>query len=109
EIPSSATAPGLEAARERLKLDTMTQDELRAYYRHLDNVVILKSNIYTEREEGLAEGLAKGREEGREEGLAKGRAEAAVDIAKKMKQLGLPLSSIAESTGLTQEEIEQMQ
>ena len=101
EIPSSATAPGLGAARERLKLDTMTQDELRAYYRHLDNVVILKSNIYTEREEGLAEGLAKG--------IAKGRAEAAVDIAKKLKQLGLPLSSIAESTGLTEEEIEQLQ
>ena len=40
EIPSSATAPGLEEARERLKLDSMTKDELAAYYRHLDNIVI---------------------------------------------------------------------
>lgn len=96
EIPSSATAPGLEAARERLKLDTMTQDELRAYYRHLDNVVILKSNIYTEREEG------------REEGRAEGRAEASVSIARKLKLLGIPLSSIAESTGLTEKEIGQL-
>lgn len=114
EIPSSATAPGLEAARERLKLDTMTPDELRAYYRHLDNVVILKSNIYTEREEGRAEGLAEGRAEGlaegRAEGLAEGReegrTEAAVNIARKLKRLGLPLASIAESTGLTEKEIE---
>ena len=52
EIPSSATAPGLEEARERLKLDSMTKDELAAYYRHLDNIVILRDNIYTEREEG---------------------------------------------------------
>lgn len=51
EIPSSATAPGLEEARERLKLDSMTKDELAAYYRHLDNIVILRDNIYTEREE----------------------------------------------------------
>jgi len=56
EIPSSATAPGLEEARERLKLDSMTKDELAAYYRHLDNIVILRDNIYTEREEGRAEG-----------------------------------------------------
>ena len=40
EIPSTATAPGLEEARERLKLDSMTKDELAAYYRHLDNIVI---------------------------------------------------------------------
>lgn len=50
EIPSTATAPGLEEARERLKLDSMTKDELTAYYRHLDNIVILRDNINTERE-----------------------------------------------------------
>ena len=42
EIPSTATAPGLEEARERLELDSMTKDELAAYYRHLDNIVILR-------------------------------------------------------------------
>ena len=45
EIPSTATAPGLEEARERLKLGSMTKDELAAYYRHLDNIVILRDNI----------------------------------------------------------------
>ena len=56
EIPSSATVLELEEARERLKLDSMTKDELVAYYRHLDNIVILHDNIYTEREEERAEG-----------------------------------------------------
>ncbi len=60
EIPSTATAPGLEEARERLKLDSMTKDELAAYYRHLDNIVILRDNINTEREEGRAEGIEEG-------------------------------------------------
>ena len=52
EIPSGATAPGLEEARERLKLDSMTKDEQEAYYRYLDSIVILRDNIYTERAEG---------------------------------------------------------
>ena len=56
DIPDNATAPGLNEARQRLKLDRMTKEELNAYYRHLDNIVILHDNIYTEREEGRAEG-----------------------------------------------------
>ena len=36
ELPDGATAPGLDKVRERLMLDRMTKDELRAYYRHLD-------------------------------------------------------------------------
>jgi hypothetical protein len=29
----------------------MKKEELEAYYRHLDNIVILRDNIYTERAE----------------------------------------------------------
>ena len=54
DIPDGASAPGLEEAKERLKLDRMTKDELKAYYRHLDNIVILRDNIFTERAEGRA-------------------------------------------------------
>ena len=50
EIPSSATVLELEQARERLKLDSMTKDELVAYYRHLDNIVII--SIPNEKKEG---------------------------------------------------------
>lgn len=40
EMPSTITAPALKEVRKRLKLDGMTKDELAAYYRHLDNIVI---------------------------------------------------------------------
>lgn len=93
EIPDDATAPGLPEARERLKLDRLNKDELKAYYRHLDNVVILRDNIFTEREEG--------RMEGREEG---GK-EKSVSIARQMKEDGLPTVTIAKYTGLSAEEI----
>ena len=59
-------APGLDVIREQLQLDNMSQEELNAYYRFLDNIIILRSNIYTSREEG--------RWEGREEVNAEDRA-----------------------------------
>lgn len=101
EIPSTATAPGLDEARKRLKLDSMTKDELSAYYRHLDNIVILRDNINTERAEGRVEGRAEGRAEGREEGLK----EASLNNARNLKQLGVTVEIISQATGLSQEEI----
>ena len=113
-IPSDATAPGLEEARERLKLASMTKEELAAYYRHLDNIVILRTNIYTEREEGRFEGRLEGREEGRaegrEEGRAEGRAEGekkkAMEVARFLKSSGTSIEIIMGATGLSKEEVD---
>ena len=112
EIPDEATAPGLPEARERLKLDKLTKGELAAYYRHLDNVVILRDNIHTEREEGRLEGRAEGREEGRAEGRAEGLAEGLAEgirtTAKGMKEKGIDLQTIADITGLALADIQDL-
>ncbi|WP_217932587.1 Rpn family recombination-promoting nuclease/putative transposase [Bacteroides caecimuris] len=104
DIPDGATAPGLDEARQRLKLDKMTKEELSAYYRHLDNIVILRDNIYTERAEGRAEGHA----EGRAEGLMEGRMEEKREMARNMKSLNIPLDTISQVTGLSIEEIKSL-
>lgn len=93
EVPEGATAPGLETVKEQLQLDRMSQDELKAYYRHLDNIVILRDNIQTER--------AEGRAEGREQGIREER----LKNATAMKAAGIPIETIAQITGLTVEEI----
>ena len=98
EIPSNATAPGLDEARQKLKLAMMTRNELAAYYRHLDNIVILRNNIITEREEGRAEGRAEGREEG--------AMNKAIEVARFLKASGSPIALIMGATGLTKEEID---
>lgn len=92
EIPEDATAPGLTEAREKLKLDRLSKDELRAYYRHLDNIVILRDNIYTEREEGRAEG----------------REEEKLDNARNLKILGVSAEIIAKATGLPLEKVKEL-
>ena len=132
-VPENATAPGLDEVRERLKVDRMSKDERTAYYRHMDNIVILRDNIATGRMEGRFEGMAEGLEKGRAEGLEKGRAEGlekgraegleegraegrtegriegerekALEIARRLKSRGLPAETVAEATGLSVGEV----
>ena len=105
EIPEGANAPGLDVVREKLKIDNMTKVEKEAYYRHLDNIVILRDNINTERAEGRAEGIAEGRAEGRAEGIAEGEKLKQMEIARNMKKIGIDLGTISTVTGLSEEDI----
>lgn len=136
DITQGSTAPGLDEARKKLELALMSKDELSAYYRHLDNTVILKDNIYTSRGEGLLEGremgikigreeglyegikkglekgMKKGREEGMEEGMKKGREEGIketkIQIVKNLMLTGSDIELVMEVTGMTREEIESL-
>lgn len=96
DVPKGAKAPGMEEVKEQLKVDRMSKAERSAYYKHLDNIVILRDNIYTEREEGRLEGRAEGREEERRQN------------ARRMKDLGLPAETISTVTGLTLEEVAEL-
>ena len=127
-ISSKATAAGLTEARECLRVDSLSPSEKQAYYRHMESVRHMRSLFDTSRDEGYQEGreeglekgreegLEKGREEGREEGRKEGRKEGreegrkegTLEIAKKMKAIGLTNEQIALSTGLSIERIEKL-
>ncbi|MEM6263304.1 MAG: Rpn family recombination-promoting nuclease/putative transposase [Bacteroidota bacterium] len=64
------------------------------YYRDLNNV------IDTSREEGLQEGIEKG--------IEKGRQQQAVIITKKLKANGVATTLIAQTTGLSEQEIDEL-
>ena len=99
----------------------MSKDELSAYYRHLDNTVILKDNIYTSRgegllegremgrkeglQEGIREGMKKGMERGRKEGIEEGIRKAKIQMVKTLKSSGASMEFMTNVTGLTEEEI----
>ena len=100
DVPQGAKAPGMEEVKEQLTIDRMNKSERSAYYKHLDNIVILRDNIYTEREEGRLEGRAEGREEGR---IAERK-----ENARKMKLLGLPAETISKVTGLSVADIDSL-
>ena len=102
----------MEEVKEQLTIDRMTKMERNAYYKHLDNIVILRDNIFTEREEGRWEGRLQGMEEGRKEGRKEGREEGRLEErkanARKMKDLGMPADTISQITGLQVEDIDSL-
>lgn len=108
-ISAKAKAAGLSEARERLRVDALSDKDRQAYYRHMESVRHMKSLFDTSRdegyEEGMDKGLAKGMDKGLAKGLAKGRSERAKEIAKQLKAMGLTTEQIAQATGLTLDEI----
>ena len=110
----------------------MSDKEKRIYEHHLADQMIENDILDTARIEGLALGREEGRAEGREEGRAEGREEGRVEgraeglaeglaegrekglaegllqVAKSMKQMGLPIETITQATGLPAEEIRKL-
>lgn len=97
EIDDDATAKGLPEARERLRVDAMSVAEKQAYDHDMESLRYQKSVIQTGWIEGHAEGKAEGR--------AEGRAEATMELARKMKSLGMSIDAITECSGLSPDEI----
>ena len=86
-----------------------SKTELREYEDSLKAYRDMKNSLDNAEEKGLAKGLAKGRAEGlvegRAEGLAEGKKDKAVEIAKKLLEMDMPIDAIMKATGLSQEEI----
>ena len=92
-ISSKATAPGLPEARECLRVESLSQEDRKTYFRHLESVRHMKSLFDTSRDEGYQEGLRKGITE---------------RIALKLLALNTPIDIISQSTGLSIEEIKKL-
>jgi len=120
-IPDNAKAPGLEKARDCLKVDRMTEEERHAYEKHLDALRYQKNALDTAKEEGRVEGIAIGEEKGRAEGIAigeeKGKAEGRAEgdrsrqlsTARNLLAMGvLSFEQIARATGLSADDIERL-
>ncbi len=56
-------------------------------------------------EEGRAKGLAEGRAKGLAEGRAKGLAEGKAEVARSLREKGIPVSTIAEACGLSEDQV----
>ena len=107
-IRPDTTAPGLKEAHEKLKYYSLTPQERHAYDEHLSAVMIQNDVLDTAKLEGRIEGRAEGRAEGRVKGLTEGRVKEKLENAKRMKDKGCAIDFIAEITGLSLVEIEQL-
>ena len=115
-IKDNTETPGLREAKEQLRVLQMNDAERKAYDNYLDTIRTQDSVLDTYRTEGLLEGRMIGREEGRAEGRAEGREEGraegarnqSIAIAKEMIKMNLDKSIIKRTTGLTDEELDNL-
>ena len=92
EIDQNSTAYGLQEARERLRIDQLNEKDRRQYYADMEALRYQRSVIKTGWIEGKAEGLAEGQRL----------------IATNFKKQGICIETIAQCTGLSIEEINEL-
>jgi predicted transposase/invertase (TIGR01784 family) len=108
EVRDDFTAQGLSEAKDKLDKMKMSETEYKAYQRYLRNLHDIASEQHTKMADAqvaIAEAEKKAELRGKMEGELKGK----IEIAKKLKQMGLPIADIATATGLSQTEVENLQ
>jgi predicted transposase/invertase (TIGR01784 family) len=98
EVPQNYHSPYMSQVAEKLNILKMTPKE-RANYSYY------QKKLHDDRDE-LKAAEARGREEGEARGEARGEEKKAILIAKNLLKAGLAIDVIADSTGLTIEQIE---
>ena len=89
EIPEHPKAKGLAEAKEKLRVDSLPEDERRAYYRELKQRMDLNGVMNSKFIDGKDEGIK----------------EEKVNIARNLKERNVDMDIIVASTGLSAEEI----
>ncbi len=93
-----------------LEISRFSQEEFNMYYQEERIKEIRQAQDETLRKDSFAEGKAEGRAEGKAEGRVEGRAEGealkAREMARKLLTKGMPVSDIAEVTGLSPDDIQ---
>ena len=93
---------------EAAHVTAMNKQERQAYIQKMTTERDLRNQIAYAKEQAEAEGRAKGMAQGMAQGMAEGEALAKTEIAKSMKAKGIDISTIAECTNLTIEDIEKL-
>ena len=86
-------------ADERIRARLLSEEK----YRRDREIELLSA-----RDDAIKEGLAKGLEQGLTQGLEQGKMNAKLEIAKKMKEINLPLETIVELTSLNEDQIKKL-
>ena len=92
------------------KLDNLSEDEKMQRIADLRQKAIMDEKAIYEKglEIGIEKGIQRGMEKGIEKGIMEGSQKEKIEIAKKMLELKIDKETIAEATGLTEQEIEKI-
>ena len=95
-----------EIEKARRVLEEMSQDKNERYLAELRQKYIMDQKAIEDA--GYDKGYDSGHNTGHDSGTLEGRKERSIEIAKKMKEENMDISTITKITGLTKEEIEKL-
>lgn len=104
-IPDKLREKLFEKLFKTAEIARMTKKQLSFYQESIKHYRDIKNSFDTAREEGLAEGRKEGIKEGIKEGKKEGKKEEKVEIAKNLLKSNIDIRIIAKSTGLSENEI----
>jgi predicted transposase/invertase (TIGR01784 family) len=96
-IKDNFHAKGLVEAKEKLDSLKLSEPDKQKYKKYMENLSYQKSMIVSNYTDGKIEGL--------DEGMKKGKNERTIEVAKKMKNMGLSIEVIQQATDLSVDEI----
>ena len=110
EIPSDLlNDPEIGKAVGDLEVSGFTDAELRAYDKFWDSVSVERTLLDDRYQKGMEEGMEKGMKQGMAKGEEVGKSQRSIEIAKNMLAKGMDEATIQEITGLTEDQILQIQ
>ena len=117
QMPFSEKYPVFRKLAEIGDLRKLSREELELYDEDIKNMRDIYATRKFDEKRGMEKGMAKGRAEGlakgRAKGLAEGRAEGelskGLEVARNMLAIGMPWSQIVQLTGLTEDQLKQLQ
>ena len=110
EIPSDLlNDPEIGKAVEELEISGFTDAELRAYDKFWDSVSVERTLLDDRYQKGMEEGMEEGMKQGMAKGEEVGKSQRSIEIAKNMLAKGMDEATIQEITGLTEDQILQIQ
>ena len=117
QMPFSEKYPVFRKLAEIGDLRKLSREELELYDEDIKNMRDIYATRKFDEKRGMEKGMAKGRAEGlakgRAKGLAEGRAEGelskGLEVARNLLAMGMSWSQIMQATGLTEDQLKQLQ
>ena len=109
EVKKEFKSKYIKEARSKLEFEKLSAAEKEIYEYHEKNVYIEGKVVYTARKEGFDKGIKQGRKEGLKEGIKQGEKNKAINIARNMLSQNLSAEMISSITGLSIEEINDLE
>ena len=105
QMPFSEKYPVFRKLAEIGDLRKLSREELELYDEDIKNMRDIYATRKFDEKRGMEKGMAKGRAEGRAEGeLSKG-----LEVARNLLAMGMSWSQIMQATGLTEDQLKQLQ